>query len=136
MAKSPKKVEGRTAKGTFAPGNTGGPGGPRLGAGRKANKAAIIEAIHAIEVDHRGERMPAAEAAFRVIIECMQQPEPNTVRVRAAEIIINRIIGKPVETIDVSGGNNDSLISVIRAASAALNITDAAKRLSAPEPKR
>lgn len=112
----PKPIDKRTPAGKFARGNAGGPGGPRPGSGRKPNKAEILEAIEAIEVEWMGERKPAAYAAFATMVELMRQDDPHPVRLRACEAVLNRLLGKPTETVNVTGGNTDTLMAMIAAA--------------------
>ena len=84
----PKKppAEGRDANGRYLPGHAPGRGRPKV----------PEELKRAFQV--------ASEDAKRVLIEIANNPKAkDSDRIRAAEVILDRGYGKPVQAVDVDG---------------------------------
>lgn len=97
--------QARTARGTFAKGSTGNPGGRPKGLAA-AVREATREGINIVEflVEAMAGRMMVASAAKanEPAAQAFIPVEPKD-RIKAAEILLDRGFGKPLQTIDVGG---------------------------------
>lgn len=77
---------GRDSKGRFAPGNSGGPGGPRPGSGRKPKPSdpSLLDRLYET-LDE------SAPKALKVLDNALRSDDEKT-RVKAAELILRKVL--------------------------------------------
>lgn len=88
-------TNGRNGKGQFAKGHPGGPGNPQA----KALSAFRTKWLEVAKAEHVGE-------AYQWLYEAWHDDDnkfPPAVRLQALERFLDRTIGKPKESIEVSG---------------------------------
>lgn len=103
----------------FEPGHTLAPGGIRDGAGRKPK--AIVEAITdeltTYQIKFGDKKVPMGLAAVRVMAEGMSgafaDPQVMAVRLKAADLVLNRLIGKPKQSMDLNLSGSAALMALI-----------------------
>lgn len=117
MAKKRKKpviAAPRHADGTFGKGNTIATGGARPGAGRKPLETQ--EVVAEIQQMTTATGKPIALHAFDVLVAQMDAAQPSKDKITAARIVLDRVLGKPKETMDVKVLKNAELDSIIEEA--------------------
>lgn len=109
----------------FQPGNTIAPGGTRENAGRP--KKAVVEAItHELATyevqfgktkEGRPESIPMGLAAIRVMATALTgqfvDPQVMNVQLKAADMILNRLIGKPKQSMDLNLNGSLGIMQLI-----------------------
>jgi hypothetical protein len=117
--KAPKPIivpKPRRANGTFpkGPSPDRGHGGARPGAGRKPMMTQEVVAEIQAMTTATGE--PVAIHAFKVLTAQMDAAQPSKDKITAARIVLDRVLGKPKETMDVVVNRNAELDTAIEAA--------------------
>lgn len=96
------ELAGRDARGRFAPGNAGGPGGARTST--KEQQQEYIDAMYEIIPLDR----------FRRMVDKVATHVEETGSIKAFEAIANRMFGKPATVAPNAAGNNlDGLLAVL-----------------------